>query len=138
EVDEGARGPDLGLDLLARDDLARTPREQQQDLERLRLQPDGGAVAPQLAATDVELEWTEAQRDEPRLRRVVQRVGRALHHGSSSARLRLVCLRRSISLGRSFRLLSFASPFFWSRARHARAPTTTRSRGRRRFSRVIP
>ncbi len=61
EVDERAVGPEPALQLVAGDHVTRALEHQPQDLERLLLQADGGAVLVQLTRPDVELERSEAQ-----------------------------------------------------------------------------
>src|SRR5215469_6943180 len=68
-------GPELGADLLARDQLARPFQQHSQNLKRLVLQLDANAQLAQLAAIQVCLEWAEADH--------TRSLGGFLHVGAS-------------------------------------------------------
>ena len=56
EVDEGAFGPELTAQVLARDDFAGLANQCEQDLERLILEPQVDAVLAQFTGAGVELD----------------------------------------------------------------------------------
>ena len=62
EID-GGFAPDFAAEALPLDHLAGAPRQDSQDLERLRREPDKRAVAPQFTGALIELEDPEAQHD---------------------------------------------------------------------------
>ena len=60
EVDEGVRRPDFALQFLAAYDLARSPDQNLQDLQRLILQFELGPVATQFSRGDIKFKFAEA------------------------------------------------------------------------------
>ena len=83
EVDEGAVGPDLALDLLARQQAAGLAGQQRQHAEGLELHFDARARLPQLRAVEVQLERAKAEPAERYLPRRAK-VGFSAHRSSLS------------------------------------------------------
>jgi hypothetical protein len=59
EVDESIRRPKLDSQVFPGDDLPCVLQQEQQDLGRLLLQPDGKAIPPQLGCAALQLEGSE-------------------------------------------------------------------------------